>query len=90
MLHVQVDVGSVHDSLEVEHHALPLHTLRWRIVQTVIAIAHFFESATRQAALDVGCHVGVVGPLVSGRSHPGLLYLEVVRHVDLLPCSLIV
>ena len=89
-LSVEIDIARVHDAAKVEQDALALHVVGRSELITVVAFAHLLESATRQAALDVGCHIGVVGLLVSGRSHPWLFNLEVVWQVYLAPLSFVV
>ena len=90
MLVVQIDIGCVHDAFKVEEHALTLQFLGGCVVQSVVAFSHLLETAAGETALDVGCHIGVVGFLVSRGCHPGLLNLEVVGYIDLSPFTFVV
>ena len=89
VLTVQVDIAHIHDAPEVEQKPSALQRVGRRKVQAIPRLSHLLEAPTAQSALDVGCHVGVVSLFVSIRSHPGLFYLEVVRHVDGAPAVVV-
>ena len=54
------------------------------------ALAHLFEATGRETALDVGSDISIVSLLVGSRSHPGLFNLEIVRHIDGAPLTVII
>ena len=87
---IQIDIGSIHDSFEIQQDALAFQLCRWGIVQPVVAFSHFLKTTTRQTALDIGGDIRIVGFLVGGGRNPRLFYLEVVRHIDLSPFALII
>ena len=89
-LAVEQHVGGVHDALKVEEHTTAFPVGIGGEVVTVITFTHLLETATRQTALDIRSHIGIVGFLICCRCHPGLFNLEVVRHVDLLPLTFVV
>ena len=83
VLAVQPHVTHQHDALEVEQQAAVLQLVLADSQRLPVpALAHLLEATGRQAALDVGGHVGVVGFLVGRGWYPGLLYLEIVRHIN--------
>ena len=82
---VQEDVARVHDALEVQQQPAPLQAVGRRQMVAIPGHAHLLEGAAAQAALDVCRRVVVVGLLAGVRRHPGLLYLEIMRHVHLSP-----
>ena len=89
-LAVEQDVGCIHDAFEVEEHTTAFHISRWGKMVAVIAFGHFFEAATRQAALDIRGHICIIGFLIGRWCHPGLLNLKIVRHVHLPPITFVV
>ena len=86
---VQIDVAHIHDASEIQQYALVFHGFIGRQVVAVPSLAHLFEAAARQAALDIGSHVGVVGALRGVGLHPGLFYLEVVGQTDAAPLAVV-
>ena len=90
-LAVEIDVGHIHDAAKVEQQPTAAQLVgRGRQMETIPGTAHLLEATAGETALDVGRHIAVVGLLVSRRRHPGLLYLEVVGHVDDAPCGVVV
>ena len=86
---VQIDIAHIHDATKVEQQTAPSQVGTGRKMQAVPTDTHLLESTARQAALDIGSHIGVVGFLVSARLHPGLFYLEVVGHVHRAPFGIV-
>ena len=89
-LTIEVDVADIHDASEVEHHVLVLQAVIGVEVIAVPPLPHLLEAATRQAAHDVRCHIGVVAFLAYGRRHPRLFYLEVVWQANGAPRAVVV
>ena len=89
-LAVEIDVAHIHDAAEVNQQALALQAVGRCEMQAIPSAAHLLECSARQAALDVGGRVVVVGLLIGGRCHPRLLYLEVVRQVDGAPMAVLI
>ena len=88
-LAVHINIAHVHDAAEVQHETSAFQRIGRREVVAVPAASHFLEASARETALDVGRHVGVVGFLVGGRRHPGLLNLEIVRQVHPSPLAVV-
>ena len=83
VLAVQPHVAHQHDAFEVEQQATVLQLVLADSQRLPIpALAHLLEATGRQTTLDIGGHVGVVGFLVGRGWNPGLLYLEIMRHVN--------
>ena len=80
-LTVQIDVGGVEHTLEVEQHTTVAHIVRGSEVSAVVAFAHRLEASARQ---------GIGGGIGIGGDSPRHFYLEVMGHIDAPPVSLVV
>ena len=88
-LSVDEHVADVHDAGEVYEHALVAKLLAGGEMVAVPGFPHFLEAPARQAALDIGGHVGVVGTLRGVGFHPRLFNLEIMGEVYYAPLAVV-
>ena len=84
-LAIEIHIAHVHDALEVDEDALALERGIGSECLGIASHAHLLKPPRRQAALEVGSTVAIVGFLVGSGRHPRLLHLEVVWYVDAPP-----
>ena len=82
---VELDIAQVHDTLEINEDAFALILLGRGKGFDIPSRAHLLEASGREAALDIGAGIAVVGFLVGCGCHPRLFYLEIMRQVDFSP-----
>ena len=84
---VEIDISKIHDTLEINEDAFALILLGRGKGLDIPSRTHLLETSGREAALDIGSGITVVGFLVGCGCHPWLFNLEIMRQIDFSPAT---